>query len=87
MAKDLPAGETSTEVPAQGQETSEILGQLERVAQPKDFHEFTPDKGEKVTFKTADDLNKYLREGTLRYADYHSKRMADASYRRQLEQR
>lgn len=87
MAKDLPAGEASTEVPAQGQETGEILSQLEKAVQPKDFHEYTHDDGEKQVFKTADDLNKYLREGTQRYADYHKKRMADASYRRQLEQR
>ncbi len=54
--------------------------------EPQAFHRYTHDDGTEHVFKDTDELNKYLREGTLRHADYTQKTQTAATERRKLEQ-
>ena len=54
--------------------------------EPQAFHRYTHDDGTEHVFKDTDELNKYLREGTLRHADYTKKTQTAAAERRRMEQ-
>ena len=49
------------------------------------FHAYKFDDGEEIKFKTPDDLNRYIREGTLRHKDYTKKTQETAELRKQIE--
>jgi len=49
------------------------------------FHSYKHDDGEEFHFKTPDDLNKYIRDGTLRHKDYTKKTQETAELRKQIE--
>ena len=49
------------------------------------FHSYKWDDGDKLEFKTPDELNKYIREGTLRHKDYTRKTQEAAELRKQID--
>ncbi|MDD5065351.1 MAG: hypothetical protein PHQ35_11410 [Phycisphaerae bacterium] len=67
-------------VTGQGNPTPQPAAPVE--VKPEYFHEFTFDGDKEPTrWKSKDELNKYLREGTLRHADYTKHRMRDSEER------
>jgi hypothetical protein len=71
-----PAGQSAIDTPVTGQgATGPDVGQVE-----KPFHEY-----EGQSFKSPDELNQYIRSGTLRQSDYTKKTQELAEQRRAFE--
>ena len=51
------------------------------------FHSYKGDDGKDTVFNTSDELNDYIRQGTLRHSDYTRKTQQIADSRKLLEQR
>jgi len=71
-------------------ETPSEEGQVVEQAAPVEsapFHTYKGDDGKETVFKTPDELNDFVRQGTLRHADYTRKTQTVAEARKLLDQR
>lgn len=68
-----------------GQEEMVDSAMAEESPEPESFYSYEFDDGEKKAFKTPDELNEFVRGGTLRHKDYTQKTQEVAQQRKEYE--
>lgn len=85
--QDVGGQAPPAEAPAAGGQGAELVpGDPAEAPGQAPFHSYTNDKGEKTDFANADELNKYIRGGTLTRSDYTQKTQALSKMRNDHQQ-
>lgn len=84
---DIDSDNAGAVVEGQGSEAVESTDSVEteEISTPEPFYSYKGDDGNETAFKDAEEVNEYIRSGTLRHADYTRKTQDLASQRKTLD--